>query len=74
VSDFVLHAAKQNGSAILEGIIRCWYFPVFPSAADQAFRFCGANAVFCPPTLLPWVDSDLFVRRFEVMEALEVVG
>jgi hypothetical protein len=32
VSDFVLHAAKQNGSAILEGIIQCWYFPVFPSA------------------------------------------
>jgi len=32
VSDFVLHAAKQNGSAILEGIIRCWYFPVFSSA------------------------------------------
>ena len=30
VSDFVLHAAKQNGSAILAGISRCWCFPVFP--------------------------------------------
>jgi hypothetical protein len=30
VSDFVLHAAKQNGSANLAGISRCWCFPVFP--------------------------------------------
>ena len=45
VSDFVLHAAKQNGCAILQGIIRCRYFPDFPSVADQVFRFCGSNAV-----------------------------
>ena len=43
VSDFVLHAAKQNGSAILKGIIRCWYFPVFPSVADQAFRLAACR-------------------------------
>jgi hypothetical protein len=38
VVDFVHHAAKQNGSAILEGIIPCWYFPVFPSAMKNRAR------------------------------------
>jgi hypothetical protein len=32
VSDFVLHAAKQSGGAILEGIVRCWHFPGFAQA------------------------------------------
>jgi hypothetical protein len=35
VSDFVRLAAKQNGYAILMGIIQCWHFPDFPSAAVQ---------------------------------------
>jgi hypothetical protein len=74
VSDFVLHAAKQNGYAILK-----WDHPVL---AFSGFSFCrGSNLsflwierCFCPPPPLPWADSNLFVRRFEVMEAFEVVG
>ena len=46
MSDFVLHAAKQNGLAVLAGSTSAGVFPGFASAADWVFRFCGANAVF----------------------------
>jgi hypothetical protein len=36
LSDFVLHAAKQNGCALLKGIIRCWHFPDFPVCRRSA--------------------------------------
>jgi hypothetical protein len=38
VSDFVLPAARQNGSAILEGIIQCWYFFGFPVNVLNAIK------------------------------------
>jgi hypothetical protein len=52
VSDFVLHAAKQNGCAILEEIIRCWPFPrifrlppiKFPVFGDQTLLLSSDTA------------------------------
>jgi len=73
VSDFVLHAAKQNGCAILKGSSGAGIFRIFRLPPIRSFVL-WIERCFCPPPLLPRVTSGLFEHRSEVMETLEVVG
>ena len=65
VSDFVLHAAKQNGLAVLAGSTGTGVFPGFASAADWVFRLaaCRERPVAQHPEI-PSYDGTL-VAKFD---------